>query len=279
MAEPQPASSQRSNLTLRILAALVLAPVAIAAAWFGGWFWHLLATLVAIGLYAEWISVIGLKQDRRILIAGSVAILALSAALAGHAMSVGALLAVAGIVAMVALAPPSLRIWAATGFIYAAAAMVASVLLRADMQFGFPAILFVFAVVWASDILGYFVGRAVGGPKLWERVSPKKTWAGAIGGLVGAVAGTFVVAIAILGVISPILAVIGAVLSVVSQAGDLFESAVKRRFDVKDSSQIIPGHGGLMDRLDGFIVVVVAACLIGLWRAGPDTAARGLLLW
>ncbi len=137
--------------------------------------------------------------------------------------------------------------------------MVASVLLRFDTQFGFLAIAFVFAIVWASDILGYFVGRAVGGPKLWERVSPKKTRSGAIGGLVGAVIASM--GLAFFTGPSPVaMGLLAAVLSVLSQAGDLFESAVKRRFDVKDSSQIIPGHGGLMDRLDGFIVVVVAAC-------------------
>jgi phosphatidate cytidylyltransferase len=278
MAVPQPTGQPRSNLTLRILAALVLAPAAIAAAWFGGWLWHGLATLVAIGLFAEWVSVIGLKQDRRLLGVGGVAILAVSAALAWHAMGMVALATLAGIVAVAALAPPALRVWAASGFIYAAAAMVASVLLRLDAQFGFLAMAFVFAIVWASDIFGYFVGRAVGGPKLWERVSPKKTRSGAVGGLVGAVVASM--GLAFLTGPSPIgMGLLAAVLSVVSQAGDLFESAVKRRFDVKDSSHIIPGHGGLMDRLDGFIAVVVAACIIGLWRAGPDAAGRGLLLW
>jgi phosphatidate cytidylyltransferase len=278
MADPQPASPIRSNLTLRILAALVLAPVAIAAALFGGWLWHGLATLVAVGLYAEWISVIGLKQDRRILAIGGVALLALSAALAWHAMSIAVLAALAGLVLVAALAPSSLRGWAASGFIYAAAAMVASIVLRFDVQFGFLAIAFVFAVVWASDIFGYFVGRAVGGPKLWERVSPKKTRSGALGGLAGAVAASM--GLAFLTGPSPLaMGMLGAVLSVVSQAGDLFESVVKRRFGVKDSSHIIPGHGGLMDRLDGYIAVVVAACIIGVWRAGADAAGRGFLLW
>lgn len=274
------ASSPRSNLMLRIMAALVLAPVAIVAAWLGGWLWHALATLVAIGLYAEWMSVIGLKGDRRILGVGCVFIVALSAALLFRAAVIGVPAALLGFVVVAVLAPQALRGWAAAGFIYAAAALVASVILRADVQFGIPAILFVFAVVWASDIFGYFVGRAAGGPKLWERVSPKKTWAGAIGGLAGAVAAAFGVAIVIVGANAPlVLAVIGGVLSVVSQLGDLFESAVKRRFKVKDSSHVIPGHGGLMDRLDGFIAVVVAACIIGVWRAGADVAARGLLLW
>ena len=147
-----------------------------------------------------------------------------------------------------------------------------------DAQSGFVAILFVFAMVWASDILGYFCGRGIGGPKLWPRVSPKKTWAGAIGGFAGSIAIALGFAVAGAGRVVP-LALIGALLSIVSQLGDLLESAVKRRFDVKDSSHIIPGHGGLMDRLDGFIAAVVVAALIGTLRAGPDAAGRGLLLW
>lgn len=262
------------------MAALVLAPIAIAAAWFGGWLWHLLATVVAIGLYVEWLSVIGLKSDRRLIGVGVALILVLSAALMWRATAIGVPTALLGFVVVAVLAPHAVRGWAGAGFVYAAAALIASVVLRADVQFGFPAILLVFAVVWASDILGYFVGRAIGGPKLWVRVSPKKTWSGAIGSLTGAVVASFGVAIAVVGASSPVaLAVVGGLLSIVSQAGDLFESAVKRRFDVKDSSQIIPGHGGLMDRLDGFIAVVIAACIIGVWRAGADAAGRGLLLW
>jgi phosphatidate cytidylyltransferase len=235
-------------------------------------------TLVAIGLYLEWMSIIGLKNDRRILMVGGVVILVLSAALLFRAAIVCVPAVLLGFVAVAMLAPQALRGWAAAGFVYAAAALLASIILRTDVPFGAPAILFVFAVVWASDILGYFVGRAVGGPKLWVRVSPKKTWSGSIGGLLGAVAAA--VALAFAGGLSLMaLGALAALLSVISQLGDLFESAVKRRFEVKDSSQIIPGHGGLMDRLDGFIAVVVAACMIGVWRAGADAAGRGLLLW
>jgi phosphatidate cytidylyltransferase len=279
MADPQPAGSQHSNLALRVMATLVLAPLAIAAAWFGGWPWHALVTLVGVGLFLEWAAIVGFKNDKRMLIAGSIAVIALSATLMFRpvfAMPV----AIAGLAVVVARAPSALRGWAASGFVYAAAAMVASVLLRWDVQFGFPALVFVFAVVWASDILGYFVGRFVGGPKLWLRISPKKTWSGAIGGLLGAIVATYAVAVLIIGTNAPLLLVaLGGVLSILSQGGDLFESAVKRRFDVKDSSQIIPGHGGLMDRLDGFIFVVVAACIIGLSRAGTGAAAHGLLIW
>jgi phosphatidate cytidylyltransferase len=133
-------------------------------------------------------------------------------------------------------------------------------------------------VVWVTDIGGYFAGRGIGGPKLWPRVSPKKTWAGAVGG----VAASLLVAEAFvafgLGETGPTL-LLGAVLSIVSQLGDLFESAVKRRFGVKDSSHIIPGHGGLLDRLDGYVAAVVLAAIFGFLRGGVDGVGRGLMVW
>jgi len=124
----------------------------------------------------------------------------------------------------------------------------------------------------------YFAGRGIGGPKLWPRVSPKKTWAGAVGGLVASLAVACAFAVLDLGKAGPLLTISG-VLSVVSQLGDLFESAVKRRFGVKDSSQIIPGHGGLLDRLDGFVAAVAFAALFGFLRGGADGVGRGLMIW
>ncbi|MEO8321741.1 MAG: phosphatidate cytidylyltransferase, partial [Bradyrhizobium sp.] len=155
---------------------------------------------------------------------------------------------------------------------------IASVLLRLDPVRGFAAVMFVLLIVWASDTGGYFAGRGIGGPKLWPRVSPKKTWAGAVGGLLAslAVAGGF--AALDLGKTGHLLLSAG-VLSVASQLGDLFESAVKRRFGVKDSSHIIPGHGGLMDRLDGYVAAVVLAVLFGFLRGGADGVGRGLMIW
>ena len=178
----------------------------------------------------------------------------------------------------VALLAPERRNWAAAGFLYAAAAEIASVLVRLDPVKGFAALIFVLLVVWVTDIGGYFAGRGIGGPKLWPRVSPKKTWAGAIGGFVASLA----VAAALRRSISarPVpLLLLGAVLSVASQLGDLFESAVKRRFGVKDSSHIIPGHGGLLDRLDGFVAAVVLAAIFGFLRGGVDGVGRGLMVW
>jgi phosphatidate cytidylyltransferase len=133
--------------------------------------------------------------------------------------------------------------------------------------------------VWATDILAYFVGRRLGGPRLWPRVSPNKTWSGAAGGLAGGVAGGIAVAYAsgIGGL--PFVGVIALALSLLAQAGDLFESAVKRRFGAKDTGRLIPGHGGLMDRLDGFLFAAAAAATIGILHAGTGAAGHGLLLW
>jgi phosphatidate cytidylyltransferase len=273
------ASAERDsrNLSTRIIAAAVLIPLAIAIAYAGGWLWTSLVTLAAIGLYVEWLMVVGRVADKRVVASGVVALAA-----AGFCLAIGRIDAALGVLGVglvaVALITPAQRNWSALGFLYAAAAEIASVLLRLDPVNGFAALVFVLVIVWVTDSGGYFAGRGIGGPKLWPRVSPKKTWAGAIGGLVAslAVAGAF--AALDLGKAGPLLMISG-VLSVVSQLGDLFESAVKRRFGVKDSSQIIPGHGGLMDRLDGFVAAVAVAALFGFLRGGADGVGRGLMVW
>jgi phosphatidate cytidylyltransferase len=275
-AAPAGTAPASSNLVMRIVAALVLAPLALALAYVGGWMWALLVTLASIGLFVEWLTVVGAGQVA-LSAAGTIAL-----AIMGFCVALGwlTLAAVIGLLALIwiALLAKDGRSWAAAGFIYAVAALVASILLRQDPVNGFAALMFVLLVVWATDIGGYFAGRSIGGPKLWPRVSPKKTWAGALGSFFAslAVAGGF--AALGLGKAIPLLA-LGAVLSVLSQAGDLFESAVKRRFGVKDSSQLIPGHGGLMDRLDGFIAAVVAAWIIGFLRHGVHSAGSGLMVW
>ena len=277
-AAPAAATEQGSrNLLTRIVAAMVLAPLAIAIAYAGGWLWIVLVTLIVIGLYVEWLTVVGLARDIRVVLSGSAAL-----AIAGLCLMAGRSeisFGVLGIGLVVsALIAPERRNWVAAGFLYAAAAEVASVMVRLDAEKGFAALMLVLLVVWATDIGGYFAGRSIGGPKLWPRVSPKKTWAGAIGSFVAslAVAGGF--AALDLGKTAPLL-LLGAVLSVVSQLGDLFEFAVKRRFGVKDSSHIIPGHGGLLDRLDGFVAAVLVAAILGFVRGGADGVGRGLMVW
>jgi phosphatidate cytidylyltransferase len=277
-AAPAAAAEQGSrNLLLRVAAAAVLAPAAIAIAYAGGWLWTALVTLASIGLYVEWLMIVGAARERRVVVAGGAAL-----AISGLCLAAGridaALVALVFGFAAVAWLSPERRHWTAAGFFYAAAAELASVLVRLDQTHGFVALILILLVVWVTDIGGYFAGRGIGGPKLWPRVSPKKTWAGAIGGFAAslAVAGGF--AGLGLGKAGPLL-LLGAALSIASQLGDLLESAVKRRFGVKDSSQLIPGHGGLMDRLDGFVAAIVTAAIFGLLRHGVDGVGRGLMVW
>jgi phosphatidate cytidylyltransferase len=277
-ATPALAADQGSgNLLARVLAALVLVPVAVGVAYAGGWFWLGLVVAAAVGLDVEWLMVVGAARETRVAAIGAVALLAAGAA-SGFGRIEVSLVAVALGMVIVAWVSPGRRGWMVLGLGYAAAACLASVLVRLDPVWGFAALMLVLLIVWATDIGGFIAGRALGGPKLWPRVSPKKTWAGAIGGFVASLCVAVGFAALDLGHLKPLL-LLSAMLSAVSQLGDLFESAVKRRFGVKDSSHIIPGHGGLLDRLDGFVFAVAVAALIGLIRNGPDSVGRGLMVW
>jgi phosphatidate cytidylyltransferase len=227
-----------SNLALRWMSSLVLAPLVVAIAWYGGWPFVALWTAAACVVLWEW-SMLVKAAPSTVSYAG----------------------------------------WMVAGLLYAAVLALAPAVLRGDAALGFVAIIFLFAVVWATDALAYFVGRAVGGPKLMPTISPKKTWSGAVGGTLGAVVAGLIVVKAAGVQITVSLAVVALFLSIVSQAGDLLESAVKRRFNAKDAGQLIPGHGGLMDRLDGFLTAVLAAAMVGLVRGGFEAPARGLLTW
>jgi phosphatidate cytidylyltransferase len=271
------AAAPNRNLAVRIAAALVLAPAAIAMAYAGGWLWTTLVTLAAIGLYVEWLAIVGEARKVPLLASGIVALALGGIALALGRIELSLIVLSLGLLAVTALTPER-RSWTAIGFVYATAAELASILLRSDPVKGWTALMLVFLVVWVTDIGGYFAGRGIGGPKLWPQVSPNKTWAGAIGGFAASIAVAAGFAAFGLGKTGPML-LLGAMLSIVSQLGDLFESAVKRRFGVKDSSHIIPGHGGLMDRLDGFVAAVVLAAIFGVLRAGVDGAGRGLMVW
>ena len=222
------------NLSVRLASSLVLAPLALAAAWVGGAVFAICWAAAALIIAWEWIKLVASARD-----------------------------------------PTP---WRIAGLIYAGVAFIAPVLLRADAEHGFVALVFLFAIVWMTDVMGYAVGRAVGGPKLWRVVSPNKTWSGAIGGMLGALAAGLVVAASMSLALLPI-AILSVILSMVAQAGDLFESAIKRRFGAKDTSHLIPGHGGLMDRLDGFITAALLAAVIGIARGGFAAAAKGLLVW
>lgn len=244
-----------------MISSFVLAPLVLAAVWFGGSFFAVLLVVMAVISFWEWTAITGVAAQW-LRIAGS-------AALAGglFALHLGAVdwaIGLLAVPALVALALGFLRrdwLWAALGLLYAATPTAGMMLLRAG-EGGLRAIVFIFLVVWASDIAAYFGGRAIGGPKLWPRVSPNKTWSGALSGLAAAAAlGALVVGMTDMRSAVPALFV-AAALSVASQGGDLLESALKRRFGVKDSGRIIPGHGGVLDRIDGLYGAAALAFLL-----------------
>jgi phosphatidate cytidylyltransferase len=221
---------------MRVVSASILAPLALACLWVGGLLWTALVAVATVGMFAEWL-------------------------------------------AMCRGEPAWLRV---AGVPYVGVGAISLVWLRYDPAVGWSNVLFVILMVWSSDIGAYAFGRLIGGSKLAPAISPGKTWSGAIGGVASAmVVAAFVVAFGFDRLLdAPVgrallfhAAAIAAALSVVSQAGDLLESAIKRRFGVKDSGRLIPGHGGLLDRLDGMLTAAPAAALLAA------ALGRGSELW
>ncbi|BDV35161.1 phosphatidate cytidylyltransferase [Methylocystis iwaonis] len=279
-----PLSKEKSggfaDLGPRVASAVVLVAAAVATLYFGGAIFAAFWLVAAFAVNWEWQGLIGGERRVARVAAGGVATAAAAAfgrnGLAGYAaLDILFFAATAAV-----LAGPARRAWAAGGVVYAGALAFSVCWVRESFDLGILAIAFLFAIVWGTDIFAYFGGRLIGGPKLWPRVSAGKTWSGTITGVVsGALLG---LATAYLGG-GPALAsvqvfLVGLAAAGISQMGDLFESSVKRRFGVKDSSQLIPGHGGVMDRLDGFIFACVFAAAIGLVRGDPSAAAN-LFFW
>ncbi|WP_176083052.1 phosphatidate cytidylyltransferase [Martelella sp. HB161492] len=273
------------ELKLRILSGIVMAVVVLAATWFGGLSFRLLSVLIGLLAYYEWSTMAGGSKGRfrsEFLIGWAGLLLVCALVLAdvyGFALLV---LLVAGVVVATGIVGRMQRMFAAGGLVYAGLIAIALASLRGEGQGGLFALLFLFAVVWATDITAYFVGRAVGGAKLAPSISPGKTWSGAIGGTIGGVIAGLVVVLIALGSVGPAFVVLSLVLSIVSQIGDLAESAMKRHFGVKDSSHLIPGHGGVMDRVDGlavaaFLLFAVAAILVGFSGATSLQSAGHML--
>lgn len=167
--------------------------------------------------------------------------------------------------------------WSAAGVYYTGLPAIALIWLRSDAEYGVMAVLYIFAIVWTTDSAAYLFGRWIGGPKLAPRISPKKTWAGFAGGVISAALVALVFGF-FAGMFSLWLAVVAIVLAMIAQGGDLGESAIKRVFGRKDSSSLIPGHGGVLDRLDGLIFAASAAALFA-WVIDPVQPGRALLIW
>jgi phosphatidate cytidylyltransferase len=272
------APSGRSELSLRVMSGVVMAAAAILSAWLGGLAFALLWTAAAVIVAFEWQRIVHGAG------AGAAQALTIAAAVAAGAGAWFESWPV--LMAAFALAAPAALLFGrghaadtGEGVVYAAALAASVILCRGVESAGLAVILWLFAVVWGTDTCAYFAGRALGGPKLWPAVSPKKTWSGAIGGLLGgALLGLAVLHVAGIAVKWPHL-LLSLAFSVATQAGDLFESALKRRYDVKDAGAIIPGHGGVMDRLDGFIFAAALAAVVGVWRGGITQAPAGLTAW
>lgn len=275
-----------SDLPTRFAAGVAMIAVAVVATYLGGWWFRALAGLAAAIMLVEWADMHGVKR----LWSAAGAVLLVAALLAGceYLYPVGAAdwvrdPATGDIIAYFddeTLSPN----WAAFGGIAVISLLLGLLSRRLAMIGGalyvgiptfamlslswvWPMLVFwVFVVTWATDILAYFAGRAIGGPKLAPRISPNKTWAGLIGGVVGA---------ALLGWLmarwfemASLFHWLGGPMGAIAQAGDLYESWVKRRAGVKDSGTLLPGHGGVLDRLDGLLAVALATTLLlmaGLW--------------
>lgn len=268
-----------NNLWLRVVTSLVLAPLALGAAYAGGPLFLVFWSLAALGVLWEWQTLVCANDRIAVLAVGGGTLAGAALLLAVDWAAAAVALVFLGLPGIAAVAVRGRRGWCVSGLAYAAALLFAPVALRGDPVWGLPAILFIFVIVWLTDIAAYFAGRAIGGPKLLPQISPNKTWSGAIGGAAAAVAGGMLLAWQAGAGHLGAIALVALALSIVSQAGDLLESAVKRRFGAKDSSALIPGHGGLMDRLDGFVAAATAALLIGLAHGGTSAPGRGLMVW
>jgi phosphatidate cytidylyltransferase len=261
-----PAPPGASELKLRVISALVLAVVVLGATWIGGWPFKLVWAAVGALMSYEWLRIMGVERPLASL---SSSCLAVSAVLYGVVSFGPFALLIGAIIAAIAGSPPALRRMGAVGVLYGSVIAFGPAILRGIPVHGMAVILWSFAVVWATDVAAYFTGKAIGGPKLSPRFSPKKTWSGAIGGtIVGTLSGVFVWWMASRAGTGPmpislgLCALVSLVASILGQIGDIAESAFKRRFGVKDSGALIPGHGGFMDRLDAYWAVIALAVLL-----------------
>ncbi|WP_208438096.1 phosphatidate cytidylyltransferase [Bartonella taylorii] len=262
-----------SNLVYRTLTAFVFGIIALCITWVGGFLFFLFVWIIGGFILYEWISITREKWRDSQKILASIFYLVFGSFLlsSGSASLIFCVLIV--FAAVLAIGPMEKSGWIFWGFLYASFPVVAVSFLRGHETLGFQVVIFLFTIVWGTDIAGYFCGRAFGGPKLAPQFSPNKTWAGAIGGTVVGVSCGLLVAFRFFDVnlTSFFIPFLALVLSICSQLGDLGQSWLKRRFSVKDSSSLLPGHGGFMDRMDGLVGAAFLLYLIGSFMSGIDT--------
>ncbi|MGV8830912.1 MAG: phosphatidate cytidylyltransferase [Devosia sp.] len=270
--------SRWSDLVPRLISATVMIALTTAALYIGSYFLAAVVGAAFAGAYREWETMVSrapLTPIGMVLI-GLVALSGLIFPLLGAAGS-AVVIAVACVIAVAARGEGVW--WRVLGLLIYGAIIIAALVLRGDTIDGVWAGLYVGTVVWMTDSAAFFTGRQIGGEKLAPDISPGKTWSGALGGLaLGTGAGLLIWTLA---TDSPWLIglVLSAAISILGQLGDLSESAVKRHFRVKDSGDIIPGHGGLMDRLDSLTFGMLLVFMIGALHLGFDSVAAGLLYW
>jgi len=272
---------RRSDLPTRFAAGVAMIAVAIGATVFGGWWFRGLVAAAAAVMIVEWADMHRVPRPWAYIGALLLGLLLLAGT--EYLYPAGQwVVEVPDDITSELFAPN----WLGFGGVALAALVMGAISRRVAMfggmlYLGIPSfamlslgwvdeilVFWVFIVTWATDILAYFAGRSIGGPKLAPRISPNKTWAGLVGGVVGA--GLLGWATAAYFEMEPIFHWLGAPMGVVAQAGDLYESWVKRRAGVKDSGAMLPGHGGVLDRLDGLLAVALATTLLlmaGFWTA------------
>lgn len=254
------------DIAIRAASALILAPAAVLATWAGGVWFLALMLAAAILLAVEW-AMMSAPHAWKVM-AGAVAFGLIIAVVAAHSQQLSLALVLlvfgAGAAALFARSRNQSGTDAAYGVLYLGWPAVLLVWLRDGHSLvGLHWTVLVFAVTWSADIMAYIVGSQLGGPKLWPRFSPNKTWSGFIGGLIaGSIAGAVIAAWLDMGRLTILWGgVLGLAAALATMAGDLWESALKRRFGVKDAGKLIPGHGGLLDRVDGLMFAVVIVSL------------------
>ena len=272
---PSSAVNRLSNLQARIATAFVIGPLAIAAAWLHHGTWVALIAVAVVAGGREWARMMvphaALLLTLRL--GAGLAAAAVVASLFGVPWGLGVLLAAVALAWLpwpaAGEAGPALVGPLAWGLLYLGPSAVALVWLHAQPGIGLTLVIWVLVVVWTTDIGAYASGRSIGGPRLWPAVSPRKTWAGFVGGLVlGSLGGLAVRRLAV-GDLSPSVVAVAVAVSLASQAGDLLESGIKRRHGVKDTGGLLPGHGGVLDRLDGLFVAAPVFAMIHA-MAGDD---------